>query len=170
MGIESSTLELRGAAFFPSAKRFRGIYGNVSSCYELESVVSFCSPWEGWVNFDWYSKNGRSIGLHDDTRVSIANGSFGIRYKYPCGGCYVPYLGIGPSFAGIHIKNKLCNHHTEEKSNFVVGGVVKAGVYWYFCNDWFIDFFVDYLYQPKHYETRVDLGAVKPGIGIGVKF
>ena len=33
-----------------------------------------------------------------------------------------------------------------------------------------LDVFVDYLYQPVHFSTRIDIGGFKIGAGIGYKF
>ena len=82
---------------------------------------------------------------------------------------FIPYIGIGPSFSRIWLKNKpRCSHDTISK--WAVGGVLKTGVYYCINRYVFMDIFVDYLYQPVHFEKHVDIGGVKVGLGIGAKF
>jgi hypothetical protein len=69
----------------------------------------------------------------------------------------------------VHLKNKSqCTHQTVSK--WAVGGVLKTGIYYTVCERIFIDFFVDYLYQPVSFHHRVDVGGFKTGVGVGVKF
>jgi hypothetical protein len=168
MAIETS-VELRSAAFFHSSKRFRHIYGNVSGSYQLEASSKLHDCFEIWENFDWFSKHGRSIGFKDPTRVSIANISFGIKCPYQFCEQFTAYIGIGPSISRIWLKNKSRGFH-ERISKLVIGGILKTGIY-YFINPYvYVDVFVDYLYQPVHFETHVDIGGFKTGMGIGIKF
>lgn len=167
--IGESSLEIRSSAFFHSAKRFREIYGNVSGSYQLEASTSLCNCLEGWTNFDWYTKHGKSKGLEDPTRVSIANISIGIKFPSMCCECFMPYVGLGASLSGIWLKNKShCTHETVSK--LAVGGVIKTGICYFFTGHTFIDVFVDYLYQPVHFKKHVDIGGLKTGIGLGVRF
>lgn len=169
--IESS-LEIRTAAFFHSSERFRNIYGNVSGSYQLETSTKWneCNCFETFANFDWFSKHGRSKGFKDKTRVNIANISVGIKFPYQLSQCFTAYVGIGPSFSRISIKNHghCCNH--QKVSKLAVGGLLKSGIYYFFNKCVFVDLFVDYLYQPVHFKRHVDIGGLKTGIGIGVKF
>lgn len=175
-----SRVEVRADAFIPSNKLFREIYGDVNASYGIEASAGLIDCFEGWVNFDWFSKDGRShvernesdiegCG-HDSTRAEIANFSFGLRLPYDLCSSFTPYAGIGPSFSRIWIKNKgLC--HSKE-ARWACGGIVKLGVYYDFCNCFFLDVFVDYLYQPVNFKHRhhVDIGGFKTGAGIGYRF
>ena len=155
--------------FFHSSKRFREIYGNVGACYQLEASTKLNNCFDAWANFDWFSKQGRSDGFNDPTRVSIANVSLGIRFPYQFCEQFTTYIGIGPSFSKIMLKNKSqCCH--ENVSKLAIGGVLKTGFYYFINRHIFIDVFVDYLYQPVNFETHVDMGGIKTGIGVGVKF
>lgn len=165
------SLEIRSAAFFHSSGRFREIYGNVGGSYQLEASTKFndCDCYETWANFDWFSKHGKSDGFNDPTRVSIANISLGIKFPYQICEQFTAYIGIGPSLSRIWLKNKSqCRH--EKVSKLAIGGVLKTGVYYFISERVFVDVFVDYLYQPVHFETHVDIGGFKTGAGIGVKF
>lgn len=169
LNVTETRLELRYAGFYHSDSLFRHIYGNVSSDYQIEADLAFCGPYAVWANFDWFTKHGRSVGLRSPTRVNIANGSIGVKYVFQTCSCFRPYLGLGLSVGGIWLDNKTCCGH-DRASKAIVGGVAKAGVYYNLTQHIYVNVFVDYLYQPVHFEKDVDLGGVKPGVGIGVVY
>lgn len=165
----NSNVEVRSAAFFHSSERFKEIYGNVGASYQLEASTKLYDCFEGWANFDWFSKHGKSDRLNDPTNVSIANISLGMKFPYQFCEKFTAYIGIGPSLSRIWLKNKShCRHETVSK--WAIGGVLKTGIYYFISKRIFIDVFVDYLYQPVHFETHVDMGGFKTGVGLGVKF
>lgn len=162
-------VEIRFAAFFHSSERFREIYGNVGACYQLEASTQLGNCMDGWANLDWFSDHDKSKECNTSTRVNIANISFGLKYPYRFCEKYIAYIGIGPSISGIWLKNKSqCKH--ERVSKVAVGGVLKTGIYYFITCNIFLDFFVDYLYQPVHFNRHVDIGGIKTGIGIGTQF
>jgi len=163
------TLEVRSAAFYHASSRFRGIYGKVSGCYQLEASTPITPCLEEWVNFDWFTKRGHSIGLHDPTRVSIINVSWGVKYPFPVTECISMYAGIGASFSKIWLHNKSEFFH-ERVSRLTFGALLKSGINYHISKCFFIDFFADYLYQPDVYRTHVDIGGLKLGVGLGTKF
>lgn len=79
-------------------------------------------------------------------------------------------MGAGPSFGRIWLKNKPHYREDERTTKTVFGGVVKSGIYYTITDCLFLDLFVDYLYQPVHFDKHVNIGGVKIGAGIGVKF
>jgi hypothetical protein len=173
-------LEVRADAFFHASKLFRKIYGDVGASYGVEASTTLgCwENFEGWVNFDWYCEHGRSHVPHHNksekcrgspTRIRIPNFSFGVKYVYQTCGCFAPYIGVGPSFSRVRLKNKsFCTH--EEVSKYAYGVLGKVGVYYYFNRCTFVDVFVDYLYQPVHFHKQIDVGGLKTGLGVGVIF
>jgi hypothetical protein len=164
-----SSIEIRSSAFFHSSKRFREIYGNAGASYQVEASTKIYDCFDGWANFDWFSKHGKSVGFNDPTRVSIANISLGIKSPYQFSEKFTAYIGIGPSLSKIWLKNKShCSH--ENVSKWAIGGILKTGVYYFINKSIFIDVFADYLYQPVHFETHVDIGGFKIGAGLGIKF
>ncbi len=184
-GIQS-TIEVRSAAFYHTSKHFRKNYNNVGPCYEIEASIS-CNPcYAFWANFDWFNKHGRAFGRtcrstiknchhcsrHPSTRVHIANFSLGIKFPFEICPCLLGYVGVGPSFSNIWIKNHTHHHHRKKTSKGAVGVVAKSGINYYFTPCAFIDLFVDYLYQPVHFKHRhhLDIGGVKAGGGIGFVF
>ena len=121
-----SSIEIHSAAFFHSSERFREIYGTVGASYQLEASTKLYDCLDGWANFDWFSKHGKSDGFNDPTRVSIANISLGIKFPYQFCEQFTAYIGIGPSLSRICLKNKSqCSH----ESCFKVA-------YWRHIKDW----------------------------------
>lgn len=174
VGYNDTSLEVRAAGFYPSSSRFKDIYDEVGMCYEIEATTKIHPHVNGWFNFDWYSKNGRTSGLQDPTKVTIDNISFGIRLPYKISDKFVPYIGIGPSFARVRLKNKSpCPNFSvsdEHVKKWATGGVLKTGIYCNLRSDLFLNIFMDYLYLPVHFEDRIDAGGLKAGIGIGARF
>lgn len=163
------SVAFRSAAFFHDSTRFDHIYGNVGGSYQLEATLPLYNQLVGWTNLDWFSRHGRSEGLHDPTRVNILNFSFGVKVFQPLYENLFGYAGIGLSFSEIWLKNKShCIHERTSKGAF--GGVLKAGAYYFISDQVFLDTFVDYLYQPVHFDTQIDIGGVKTGLGIGYMF
>ncbi len=166
-GLDNAGVEIRSAGFFPTSGKFQKIYGKVSACYEFQATLE-SENFEGWVNVDWLTKKGRSIGLCDPTCVSIANTSFGINYLLHCTQRVTPYLGIGPSISYIWLHNNSCC--SERVSQLAYGVAVKSGFNFCVCKGLFLDLFVDYVYQPVNFQTKSNIGGFKLGLGLGYKF
>lgn len=179
-GVQNSSIEFRSAAFFHSADRFRDVYGKVGVSYQVEASTPLYGCLNGWTNFDWFSKHGKSEGFNDPTTIRIANISLGVKIPYQRCERFTPYIGIGPSFSRLWLKDtphcsqdtSSCGSQNAHKtvSKWVVGGVLKTGVNCFVTKCLFLDVFVDYLYQPIHFEKRVDIGGIKAGLGIGYRF
>ena len=166
-----NTLEFRGAAFFHANKRFRHIYANAGTSYQIETALRVDNRWEVWVNLDEFHKHGRvsGEGCRSKSSVNIFNGSFGYRAIYSYFPGFDFYLGIGPSFARLNFKNKTCCGN-EIVSKVTCGGVAKGGVYINLSEGLFLDLFVDYLYQPVRLYRHINVGGLKVGAGLGLKF
>lgn len=162
-------LEFRTAAFIPSSHLFKKIYGNTGVDFQLQGAAGIGKNLEVWSNLDWFSKSGRSVGGHHRTIVRIANFSFGANFVYPLNSRYQFYIGAGPAFGGIWLKN-MPPHHHEHSSKTVFGGFVKTGLYYTVVDMLYLDLFVDYLYQPVRFKSHVNIGGFKTGGGISVKF
>ncbi len=162
-------MEIRFAESLHSSDRFSKIYGNWGASYEVEASTQLPYCIDGWCNFDWFSKHGRSEGLDNPTRVQIATVSLGVRFPYQFCERFTGYLGIGPTISRIWIKNNSeCSRG--KTSKLLIGGVLKSGVIYSLCGNIFCDFFADYIYQPVHFETQVDIGGLKLGAGVGIEF
>jgi len=164
-----NTLQLRVDAFFPSSHRFREIYGTVAPSYEVEASRKLNSFIDGWINFDWFFKHGEAGSCHSSTKITIANGSFGIKFPYEISKHVKVYLGLGPTFGGVWLQNKShCSH--ENISKFTFGGIAKSGFIFSLNKHVFFDLFADYFYQPVHFEKHVNVGGFRTGVGLGYKY
>lgn len=160
--------EFRAAAFIPSSHTFRDLYGDVLPCYAIEFGVPMYCNFAGWANADWFQRNKRHDCISKSS-VNVYNFSFGLKYVYTTCSNLNLYLGIGPSFGGICLKNKSTGYR-ETSSKFIAGLVVKSGIGYTFCSGVFVDVFLDYLYQPVRFHKRIDIGGVKAGLGVGYTF
>lgn len=163
------SFKIRSAAFIAQSKLFRKIYDTAGPCIELEYAYRIKRHLEVWGNFDFFWQDGKSIGLCNPTQIKIPNFSFGIKSPYQFKECHELYLGIGPSFAGVLITNKTCCC-CEKVSKPAFGFVVKSGYYYDFCKRFFLDIFADYLYQPVHFQRKTEVGGLRIGAGLGIKF
>lgn len=164
-----SSVEVRSAAFIPTSDLFREIYSDVGANYQVEVATKLYRFMDGWVNVDWFLKHGSSKGLHDPTRISIANRSLGVKFRYPFCNSLTGYIGLGPNLTVVWLKNK--SRCTRERITKAAAGlVVKSGVDYFINKYLFLDFFVDYLYQPIDLGRDVDVGGTKVGLGIGSRF
>lgn len=168
-GDNKSRIEVRAADFYHSSKLMREIYGDNGVSYQVEASSQLREHLMGWVNFAWFSDQGKSLGFEDPTHVRIPNLSIGIKFPYQVSPSLIPYVGIGPSLGRISLKNQSqCS--PERISKLAIGGILKIGSYFNINEHVFINIFADYLYQPVHFETTVDLGGIQAGGGLGVRF
>jgi hypothetical protein len=164
---DEGTLEIRTSGFIPTSQRFKDVYGDVGLTVGVEASRRFCGCYNGWVDFDFFPKS-KSHGQCCKSRIDIYNGSLGINYFIPvcCG--LESYIGLGPSFSRVNIKNhSYCGK--ERVSKFAVGGIIKTGLCFDLCDPVYINVFADYLYLPVHFHHTVDCGGIKAGIGIGLR-
>lgn len=179
-------MELRTALFYHSSKRFRDIYGDIYSTYQVEISVHHepcCYTW--WANLTWfYEKEGTAECSECDmsgqncvpcpfppkTKITTANLSFGIKFPFKFTDCFNGYVGLGPLFGGIWIDNNILFDSEEDVSRFIYGAIIKTGVQYYFCQCWFLDLFADYSYQHVNFDTDLDVGGLQLGVGVGYRF
>lgn len=162
------TLAVRGASFFPLEHRFQQVYGNATWDVQVEAGMALNSGWEVFTNID-YMAIDRNKNSCCKTYAEVVQGSFGLKRSFRLSDQNDFYLGVGPSFGHISLDNHSCCGK-EVKSKYATGVVVKSGVRHFFYNGFFLDLFVDYLYQPVHFHKRVDIGGIKTGAGLGLAF
>ena len=163
------SLKARVAAFVPTNSTFQRIYGYCKPSYEVELSKVIYNQFELFGNINYYSIKGKSVGFHDSTRINNVNFSFGAKYNYyfTCKDQF--YVGIGAAIADVWIKNHT-NYSGRRASKGVFGGVLKLGVNHYFTDHFFVDLFADYYYQPVKFESSVDVGGLRAGLGLGYRF
>jgi hypothetical protein len=164
-----STLEVRVGAFFPSSKLYREIYGDILADYQIEGVCRVRGPFSVFGNVDFISTDGNSICKGNKTSLGNLNVSSGLEYEYSLFYKLTLFVGIGPNLSWIWLNNHSpCGHERIVKCGF--GGVAKSSVRYWFQNHLFFDFFVDYLYQPIHFQKTQNIGGFKAGLGLGWHF
>ena len=142
------TLKVRVAAFWPTSERFTEVYGNSMPSYQIEAAGTIYKCYQGWVNFDWVYKKGRSDHLKYGTVLNIGALSFGVSLPYQFTDKFSVYAGIGPSFGYIAVHNRHTRQYKNE-NKYAVGVVVKSGLIYNITCRYFVDFFFDYLYSPR---------------------
>lgn len=168
MADYEGSVQVRAAPFFPVSKRFQQVFGSVLPNAQLEANMTLNSGYELWTNADWTGIDKKQ-GSCCKSKINLMQGSFGLKMVFPYNEHYDAYIGIGPSFGKTILHNKSCCDH-ETKSKFAVGGVIKSGIRTYFSSGLFLDFFVDYLYQPVKFHHSQDVGGLKTGVGFGKIF
>jgi outer membrane protein len=161
-------IEVRASAFFHTSERFRAIYGDVGPSYGIEMSKKMDLCLDTWLDCDYFNQC-KSQASCCKSEIDILNTSFGLRYSYSLTSCLKPYLGIGPALSWLYFKNKTCCQH-ENHARLTPGLVVKSGVIYHFKDPYYLNFFVDYIYQPIHFEKTVDIGGIKAGLGLGIQF
>lgn len=166
----TTSIEIRGAAFIPTAELFRDIYGGAAGDVQVEVAVEPDDCCYGlWVNADFAAKHGTSLGLKKSTEVKIVNLSFGARYLFDFDCCYRLALGFGPNIGHIRLENcTTCSPCKISKTS--IGFVVKSDLYYDITECWFLDFFVDYRYQKMNFTDHVNVGGFIIGAGLGMNF
>lgn len=163
----ANTAEFRVAGFFPQGKRFRSIYGDSCADYQFCGTLALGCRFEVWGEVDYLTDSTSSDCYK--TRVQIVNPSIGIRYVQPFGCNFDGYIGTGLSVPVVTLKNRSCCGN-EDLTKTAWGSLSKLGVRYWFCDRFFLDAFVDYLYADAHYSRHQNVGGIKTGIGIGSKF
>lgn len=168
-GDSKWNIKARFAEFIPIDSRFQKIYGRCSPSYEVEVSKILDSDIALWGNLGGYTKKGRTLGLHNETRVNLVSFSFGGNYVRHLSHHNQIYFGLGAVISNFWVKNHI-QFGRQKVSKGVFGGVIKLGLHHFFTDQIFADFFTDYYYQPVHCERLIDLGGLKVGLGLGYQF
>jgi hypothetical protein len=164
-----TSIEARVAALFYASKRIRHLFGDVAPNYQIEVSRQFNRRWEGWTDIDFTDAHSKRRSQCCKSDILMYDLSLGLKYAYPLHRRVDVYLGLGPNLALTHIRNTFCCHR-DVKWRFSVGAVAKSGIRFYSKKKTlFLDFFVDYLYQPIEYHG-LNIGGVKPGLALGGRF
>lgn len=162
-------LDARVAAFTPSHKLMREIYGDWQAVYEVEMGRFLCPNYEIWGNLSALSTNGKTRTLHTKTQLENANVSLGAKYLFYLQPCTQLCLGAGINGAFVHVHND-SSYVKRHVYKYGVGGVLKTGIYYQPTETLFLELFADYLYQRIHFVHHVQIGGIKIGGGVGLSF
>lgn len=162
-------VSIRTAGFYHAREVYRDIYGDIGATYGVEVATHLDHLSDLWLNLDWLSERGQSLGNNDPTRIQIANVSMGLKVPLELTDRITLSLGLGPSLAWVEIHNaSCCGYNDTEK--VVLGYVLKSCISYFFDQVTALELFIDYLYQPAHFDTYLNIGGVKAGVGVGMYF
>jgi hypothetical protein len=166
-----SNFKVRAGLFIPQSTLFREIYGSAAPLIQAEVVTSICEHIDFWANIDGIFKHGESIGLCNDTKISMASLSAGFRFPHQlvCMNSLF-YVGVGASLAGIWLRNASTCCPCEKVSKGSIGIILKSGISHEVCDCFLIEFFADYNYQPVCFQRHLTVGGGKIGVGFGYSF
>lgn len=147
-----SAMQIRGGAFVSLHEQVREIYGWGLPTMEFEYAYSMlrnfwglCNELVLWENIGWASKSGESIGFGYYTKLNMMPISLGVSYKVYLGKGVDFYLGAGPAYSFLWIRN-YDGFMTTFYNSSQFGLRTKTGLTYTFCTNFFIDIFGDYYY------------------------
>jgi hypothetical protein len=173
------SVEAQYAAFFPLDSKVRRIYKSALPSFTLEGNWQ-CQCWGLWLNGSYVFGNGHAIGCgRNKTHLNLVPITFGVKYIYSVCDSASLYLGLGASYSFLNIRDHSDFVHKKVSSNGF-GGVIKTGFVYNYCENIFLEGFLNYLYQrftfpktgsdPFVYRQDANLSALQLGIGLGMKF
>lgn len=146
------TLEARGAAFLPLQDKLSKLYGTAIPAIEVETSFTLAksrSPCRNelqlWFNGTWAFQHNKSIGSGRHSDLDLVPISAGLSYQVNFFRSFAFYMGIGPTYSFLWIKNS--NHDTTShiRRNHL-GFTTKTGFRFTFGRHFVIDLFGDYYY------------------------
>jgi opacity protein-like surface antigen len=162
--------KIRGGAFIPRSDLFREIYGTALGNFDGEFAGQFHKYVQAWININFALAHGYSLGFCNTTKIWIVNSSLGLKTPFDINDWFRVYIGLGPTFGAIRIKDESQFSGCSSSTKSSIGFVAKSGMNFYFRTRWFVDIFADYVYQKAEFEKDVNASGLRVGAGIGVKF
>lgn len=180
------SIAAKAAAFFPLSSKARKIYGSALPEFTLEGNFKV---WDGcwsdiylWLDGNYVYGNGNSYGgepHHHRTHLTLVPVTLGLKFAYHLCDWADFYLGAGPTYAWLQLRDS--SSHVHRKTNrSAVGGIFKSGVVASLCGCYYLEGFFNYSYQrfdvrkPKHDPTverhDADLSSLQLGAGVGWRF
>ena len=172
-------LEFKAAYFRPIDCVFKNIYGG-GAIFGPELTFNIFRSINGFVSYDYFTKNGHSIGLSTPTKVTMQVLGVGLKFM----GCVSDharlYAGLG--FQPIYLFTQNCSPYVQQETKkWGFGGIAKFGAYIDLPHNVVLDFFADYSFvkvspscctNPVLYvqSTKADLSGFIFGAGLGYRF
>jgi hypothetical protein len=162
--------------FQPSDDTFQDIYGGGID-YGFDLSTSVWRSLDVFFGFDYFEKDGHSLGGHNKTNIRIIPLSAGLRYRFMIYSFWDIYLGLGPTYSFLKIQDHspyVKEHVT--KSDW--GGVGQIGMNFYPVKYLILSIFCDYFYTKMNFSgnhcnvERHDayIGGFNAGGAIGITF
>jgi outer membrane protein len=174
-------VEARVAYYHPTSKKVRHIYSEGVADYQLEISKGLGCNWRVWAGVSGFSKEGRSIGFHNRTRLSLVPVNLGVKYVYPIMCDTKLYVGAAVCYSFLNIKDhSYYVHEHTSKGNW--GGLIQLGLYYNIWDCLYLDVFADYYFQRFHFSHsnysydyyverhNLDMSGYKVGAGLGFSF
>ena len=181
-------LEFRASYYYPTSKGIREAFDNGGVNYQITGsfpVYYGANPWIRGINIwgaiDYFSKEGRTSGLNNKTRLRIVPLTLGLKYFFPAIGTTAPvnfYIGSGMKYFFIY-------NYTDSdyvKRNLYangMGGVVETGFTTTVMKHLVFDVFASYSFKtfdapslskyPAVEPTKTNMSGINVGGGIGYK-
>lgn len=168
--------EVRAAYYYPTDSRFRDIYSD-AGLYSFEVSVQAYKKLYPWTSVGFLYTSGHSVGEGDSTELYMIPLGLGLKYFFDFRGLK-PYLGAGLVTGYVHIHNDSA-YVERNQSDWVIGGVVKTGFLADLSEAIFFDFFMDYTYLTKNFDSsshhyvvtrKGHLSGLSFGAGLGYRF
>lgn len=176
LSSECFKMEFRAGYFVPSSSVMRDIYHHGGPEAEWEGAAHLNDDVDVWLNFNYFERNGHSLGLGDKTSIRLFPLSIGIKHNFCLTDQITFYLGIGASYTWLrtHDHSDFVQRHTRRQG---WGGVGKSGFIYNLADNLFLDLFFDYYYTSisgVHHSgveaTSRDVGGLRTGLGLGINF
>ncbi len=170
--------EVKVGAFIPLGQTTQDIYGDALPLVAVEFDCDWRDNLSLWLMTGAVHKKGRSLGLCYRTELTLVPIAFGLRYTQEFTECVHPYLGLGPQFTHLSVKNDIL-FVSVKNNKWLCGGLVKSGVFISLNDVAFVDIFADFSFlraygracsNPQVYANNASLNSLLLGVGFGVAF
>jgi outer membrane protein W len=189
-----SFLELNGAYYYPTDKRFREVYSNAGAIWGVEFNTQAWKKLFVWGEVNYFSEEGKtdldvqnvvngqtSCDLskikRDHTHIKIVPLSLGLKY-FLGHSPFRFYLGAGASAFYLNTEAH-SKHLVRKRTQWNMGGVFKSGFLFNLPRSFLIDIFADYYLMQTHLHRskdkkvivgEADLSGFAFGGGVGYAF
>ena len=183
--IQAAALEGTVSCFFPQEKILREIYGSAWVNYGIElnripvPCMSHCRNFGLFAGIDYMTKDGKSLGGNDDTRIQVIPLTLGVRWLRNfwtrCDKTMDFYLGLAPrySFLRIHDHTSVGVRHIYKSQ---IGIYTKLGILVRPCGRCVLDVFASGTYtdfsspNTPNLVSRYSLQLCGVNVGGGIGF
>src|SRR5262249_11991537 len=138
--------ELKVGYYCPTGHKFRKIYSGAA----ITGIETSYQAWRDlyvWGSASYLYKEGRSIGDHHSTHITLVPVGLGLKYLYslrPEKPCPIDlYLGAGVLGTYVNIRDK-SPFVIPRSSGWSCGGIIKGGMLFDVTKCLFLDFYTDY--------------------------
>jgi len=157
-------VSLTGYYLVPADANYKNIYGNDVLSPELQVGYRFSENWYGFAGYGFFSKSGETPILKEPTKSRQSFISLG-----------AGYMGKFSEKFGYFTQAGACMFHYQEEAlgetikDSTVGFRLGGGIRYHLTQKLFLQGTLGYLYGSDTVnETKIKLGGLQAGIGIGL--